>query len=66
MQQNLLNMHLQKRGKNTTVGRGKDHLNPNRLNVIKALTYYYYPLKQGCDEGENWLNECIKATEGMK
>lgn len=43
--------------------RGKDRLDPNRLNVIKALTYYHYPLKQGCDEDENWLNECVKAID---
>ena len=43
--------------------RGKDRLDPNRLNIIKALTYHYYPLKQGCDEDENWLTECVKAID---
>lgn len=43
--------------------RGKDRLDPNRLNVIRALTYHYYPLKQGYDEDENWLNECVKAID---
>ena len=43
--------------------RGKDRLDPNRLNIIKVLTYHYYPLKQGCDEDENWLTECVKAID---
>ena len=43
--------------------RGKDRLDPTRLGIVRRLTYYYYPLKQGQSEESDWLKECVKAID---
>lgn len=44
--------------------RGKTRLDPTRLGVVRAITYKYYPLKQGgLKEEDDWNKECVKAID---
>ena len=51
----------ERRSSNCRGKRGKNPLDPIRLNAIKALTYYHFPLKPGLSAEDDWLNECVKA-----
>ena len=43
--------------------RGKKRLDPDRMSLVKRLTYSLRPLKPGDDEEENWRKTCTVAID---
>jgi len=53
------------RRSNCSGKRGKEKLDPRRLNVVGKLTYCHFPLKQGEDENKDWQTQCVKAIDEL-
>ena len=43
--------------------RGKKRLDPERMDLVKRLTYHLRPVKPGESEDENWKKTCVIAID---
>lgn len=60
--QNLFDKN-ERASSNVMGSRGKRQLSPNRMKVVKKLTFDTFPPKNGSDEDSLWKRECIKAID---